>query len=77
MKPVKPRYPHRGAEFVEIAKRQPEYQSLPAFVDPEGLVLTEWEPSDEDRRVLANGGRIRLWTHTFGHPLQPIQMEAV
>lgn len=77
MNPVKPLHAPANSAFVEIAKNQPEYETLPAFVSREGLVLTEWEPTEAERRTLATGGRIRLWTHTFGHPLQPIQMEVV
>lgn len=62
-----------------FAKDQPEYTQLPASVDHEGLVMTEWEPSAEDLSCLLNGGRIRLWLHHTGvqngTPLTPISME--
>ena len=77
MNPVWPNAPHEGAESVEFAKDQPEYQTLPAFRSPDGLVQTEWEFTDEEREQIANGGRLRLWTHTFRRPFQPVQLEIV
>jgi hypothetical protein len=36
--------------FVEIAKDQPEYRTLPALVYRDGKVLTEWTLTEEERR---------------------------
>lgn len=77
MKQVKPSAPHAGASFVEIAKTQAQYETLPAYVDGQGLVQTEWEPTAEELAHLLNGGRVRLWVWTFGFPLQPLMLEAV
>lgn len=77
MKPVRPTNPHEDSFFVEFGVGQPQYDPLPAFKDEDGLVLSEWEPTPEEREIIAKGGRIRLWTHTFHHPFQPVQMEAV
>lgn len=72
--------------FIEIAKNQPEYQTLPALVYQDGRVLTEWKLSEEERSRLVTGEAIRLWI--WVHPqicrccgsalprkLQPIQLE--
>lgn len=77
MTPVEPKAPHAGAQFVVYAKNQPEYVPLPAYVDREGLALTEWELSAEDLARLLNGGRVRLWVWTFGQPLQPVMLDVV
>jgi hypothetical protein len=61
--------------FVEIAKDQPEYLTLPAFVFNDGKVLTEWKPSEAERAAIARGENIRLWIWTFGRPLQPVALE--
>jgi hypothetical protein len=54
---------HEGARLVVFAKDQPEYVPLPASVDEEGLVMTEWEPTSAELDVLLSGGRVRLWLH--------------
>lgn len=75
MKAVVPECGHEGAEFFEIGLGQEEYSVLPAYRSPDGLVMTEWEPTEEERKLLASGGRVRLWIHTFGTALQPVSME--
>lgn len=77
MKPVEPRRLHEGAQLVVLAKHQPQYEPLPASVSRDGVVMTEWELSAEDLALLVNGGRVRLWTYTFGYPFQPVQIEVV
>lgn len=77
MKPVMPNAPHAGAQPIVIAANQPQYEPLPAFVDADGVVMTEWELSAEDLAKIVNGGRIRLWIWTFRQPLQPLMIEAV
>ena len=77
MIPVAPVQPHAGAVRIVFAKDQPQYDPLPACVDPNGVVMTEWELTAEDlARVLA-GGRVRLWVYTFRQPLQPVMLEVV
>jgi len=48
---------------------------LPAIVNAEGLVVTEWQPDAEELERLAAGVPIRLWIFTYGHPLQPVALE--
>lgn len=76
MTPVEPT-PHNGARLVVFAKDQPQYIPLPASVDANGLVMTEWEPTAAELDHLLQGGRIRLWIYTFGHALQPVSLEAI
>lgn len=47
--------------FVEIAKDQPEYLTLPALVYQDGRVLLEWQLTDEERDRIARGENFRLW----------------
>jgi hypothetical protein len=75
--PVEPKQPHAGAVLVVFAKDQPQYTPLPAAVGRDGLVMTEWEFTAEELARVVNGGRVRLWIYTFGHPLQPVQLEVV
>lgn len=76
MTPVEPTL-HANAHLVIFAKDQPEYVPLPASVDGLGVVMTEWEPTAVELEQLLQGGRIRLWVHTFGRPLQPVMVEAI
>jgi len=66
---------------VTFAKDQPPYTPLPASVDPEGNVMTEWEPSAEDLATLLNGGRVRIWLMgtgvQLGRPMTPIAVETI
>lgn len=61
--------------YVVLAKRQPQYNALPALCYPDGKVLTEWRLTEDERRRIAAGENIRLWTWTFGAPFQPIKIE--
>lgn len=81
MIPVQPKALHAGAMLMVFAKDQPQYIPLPASVDNEGTVMTEWEPTAEELELLFKGGRVRLWlNHTqveLGRPLTPITLEVV
>lgn len=77
MKPIPPLVTHPDAVPIVFAKDHPQYEPLPAAIDTQGLVMTEWEFSAEDLAAIVNGGRVRLWIWTFRQPLQPIQMEVV
>lgn len=77
MKPVTPVAPHDGAALIVLGANQPQYDPLPAAIDGNGLVLTEWEFSAEELAAILAGGRLRLWTYTFGSPFQPVHLEIV
>lgn len=78
MHPVEPPL-HDNAIHVTFAQNQPEYDRLPASVDAQGTVMTEWLPSAEDLANLMNGGHVRIWLlHTGverGKRLTPIAVE--
>jgi hypothetical protein len=48
---------------------------LPASKSIDTTVSTEWELSDEEREILAAGGRIQLVIWTFGLPPQPVLLQ--
>lgn len=64
-----------GTRSVKIAESQDQYDTLPALVYPDGVVLTEWTLSEEERQAIARGENIRLWTWTFHQPFQPVKLE--
>jgi hypothetical protein len=66
-----------GTVKVILAEEQPQYTPLPALVYPDGMVVTEWAPTPEELRVLADGGRVRLFQWTFGRGFQPVAAEMV
>jgi hypothetical protein len=47
----------------------------PGELFPDGRVVTEWEPTEEERARIAAGERIRLSVWTFNSPLQPVLLE--
>lgn len=77
MRAIKPKAAPAGATYVILARDQAQYVVLPAYVGPDGLVLTEWVLEPEETALLVAGGRIQLWTHTFGQPFQPVALEVV
>jgi hypothetical protein len=77
MKPIVPPIKSEGGTLVTIAENQPEYSPLPAYIDKNGLVMTEWVFSDEEIRTIIEGGKLRMWISTFNSPLQPVSLEIV
>ena len=59
MNPVTPD-PQDGTNPITFAKNQPEYIPLPALVDQQGTVITEWELTEEEQERIFQGGHIRL-----------------
>lgn len=76
MTPVEPSVAE-GSHLVIYAEDQPEYIPLPAAVDIDGVVTTEWEPDADELQALLCGGRIRLCVHTFKRPLQPVSLDVL
>lgn len=70
MQPIK--FPEQNKVFAE---NQPEYNPLPAYVDAgsEGVVISCWELDEEEKKQIAETGRIYLGMLTFHQPLQPIR----
>lgn len=64
------------AEEIVYAKNQPEYIPL-RVLRGEGKmvpVISRWQPTEEQRKLIAAGADIYLELSTFGNPLQPIRM---
>lgn len=40
-----------------------------------GLIASVWEPNEEERKLLAEGGRVQLWLWT--EPIPPISMNVL
>lgn len=62
---------------VEIAKDQPEYQTLPAYIvpeDPEGRIVCKYLLSVEELQEFQINRRLFLMVSTFGNLLQPCLM---
>lgn len=78
MIPAKLEQPHEGAMLVTYAVNQPDYVPLPASVDGDGCVMTEWEPTAIELAALMNGARVRIWlTGTDvqnGRPFTPMRV---
>nr|BDD47015.1 hypothetical protein 10 [Balneolaceae bacterium] len=57
---------------VRIAEHQDEYETLPAHVGRNGVVITCFELDEEEKKQVQETGKIYLSLMTFGQPLQPI-----
>lgn len=55
-----------------FGKDQPEYNPLPAKVEEDGTVTTVWQLTEEERKEIANTGKLYLRQLTFNRNLQPI-----
>lgn len=56
------------------AKDQPGVLPLAVIKSPEGIVVSRWEFTQEERKRIAAGADLLLFVSTFNHPLQPYQM---
>jgi hypothetical protein len=67
-----------GLEEKEVvfAKNQPQYLPLRALVSDglQGMVVTRWTLTEDQRAAIARGDDLFLVLRTFGNPLQPIQL---
>lgn len=65
-------FAHAGVQKMVLAEHQPQYEPLPGlFYSREGYVLTEWVLEAEELAKLQAGGRVRLFTYTFGTRSSP------
>lgn len=61
-----------GTQPLVIAQDQPQYRSLPAAIEPDGIVHICWQLSWCERLVLLLRGKLWHSVLTFNSPLQPI-----
>lgn len=75
MTPVEPIVPGANLPVTVLAKDQPEYTPLPAFIDHEGnegLVLTRWNLTWKERLKVLFGASLYHHQLAFHMPVQPI-----
>lgn len=69
----------KGLEKYEqvIGIGHPTAQPMPSLrgKGEEGFVLTRWQPTDDERKLLAEGAPIMVTLQTFGHGIQPLRVE--
>lgn len=67
----------RDGKAYIYGSKQPQYEPLPARLlgGREGIVVTEWQLTEEERALIARGENIRLAVMTFGEHLQPVHLE--
>lgn len=76
MHPVSPVVPGVEMDEVIYAADQPQYQPLPAFKCVNGKILTRWELSEDEKRLVVEQGYLYLAVNTFNQPLQPVYLSA-
>ncbi len=69
MKPIE--FKHQN---VIIAKDQPEYENLPAYVQENGMVLFGFELNDKDLELTEERGYLDIIRLTFNQPAQPTKV---
>lgn len=52
--------PEPDKRYIEFAKDQPQYRTLPALVGNDGTVITQWEFTEEELHKIFIGGHLRL-----------------
>lgn len=55
------------------AENDPE--AVPILRSPEGVVLTRWTLSDDERAAIASGADVFLWVSTANQPFHPVKLE--
>lgn len=63
-----------NSKVVVYAEHQPEYENLPSIRTPDGRVVSQWRPSDEELKMLFAGHPITLVVWTHNQPLQPVAL---
>ena len=74
MKPAVPIIPGENLPVTKIAENQAEFETLPAYVDPEGTVLVRWKLSWGERIEILLNGDIYHWIRAGKNPLQPVML---
>lgn len=54
---------------------QPDETEIAALRSPEGIVLTRWAFTEEERKAIAAGEDLLVSVATFNHPFQPLKIE--
>jgi len=75
MRPVSPVVPGMELPETKFAENQPEYNTLPAFRDHKGIVLSRWRLTWKERLRALFVGDVYLMLHTFNMPPQPVSLQ--
>lgn len=67
------RFPEANTVY---AKEQPQYEPLPAYTDPSGIVVSCWRLTIRERLTMLLTGRLWAMVMTFKTPLQPLALIA-
>lgn len=76
MRPMSPVVPTADSAEVVYAQNQPPYQPLPCLRTVDGMILTRWSLSEDEKQQVCEQGYIYLSVQTFNSPLQPLLMSA-
>jgi hypothetical protein len=63
-----------GADEVNYAEQQPQYQTLPSIRTLDGKVASQWLPTPGELALLNEGVPVTLVVWTFNRPLQPVSV---
>ena len=78
---MEPKSPVLTEEFVPnevvYAKNQPEYLPLPVIRTDNGMILSRWTLSAEEREAIMLGADILLSVQTFNRGLPPTRLEVL
>lgn len=77
MRAVSPVIPEANEAEKVYAEDQSAYQPLPTIKRADGIILTRWLLSEEERRQVAEQGYFYLAVITNNEPLQPLKLTAV
>jgi hypothetical protein len=67
------RFPE-GTRAIEVAADQPQFSTMTVFRTPDGRVVSQWKPTDEELLWLLNGTPVTLVLFTGGGRQQPVQL---
>lgn len=76
MKPVSPVIVSADAEEIIYGANQPEVQPLPAIRTKEGIILTRWLLTENEKKIILEQGYVFLSVSTCNQPLQPVMLTA-
>lgn len=74
MVPAQPIVPGLELPVTVIAKDQPPYKPLAAYITSDGYVLVRWRLSLRERLRLLCTGNLYHWINTNYKPLQPVYL---
>lgn len=75
MRPVSPIVPGLDLPVTNFAETQDEYNTLPAYKQQDGTVLTRRRLTWKERLHIFVRGDLHLFTLTFNRPLQPVNLQ--